>query len=267
MTNIAAAGDNAGEPLRLEGASNFRDFGGGVTAGGRRVRRGLLYRSERLSQLSDTDLERLLPLGIALVCDLRGERERKRNPSRWPPGYQPDQLVLDLSADLRAGNEALRRLIEADPSPRGARQVMIETYRMLPGNAAAGLRELFKRLGDGTGPVLIHCTAGKDRTGFICASILHALGVAYEDILADYLLSAERIDLEALAPTTAELLHSMLGLHLDGEALAAVNGVAREYLDAAYAAASARFGSFDAYLEAAGLDGATRERLHVRLLK
>jgi protein-tyrosine phosphatase len=247
---------------RLIGAPNFRDFGGFVTVDGRRVRRGLLYRSERLSRLSDTDLEQLRPLGINLICDLRSEHERMRSPSRWPQGHEPERLDLRLNADLRAGNLALRDQIVADPSLAGVRRVMLDTYRMLPVNAAKGLGQLFERLAAGAAPVLIHCTAGKDRTGFICASIQHALGVPREDIVADYLLSAERIDIAALAQVTREMVGE-----LEPEAAAAVNGVAAEYLDAAYASAAAQFGSFDGYLEWVGVDRKLRQQLQSKLLE
>jgi protein-tyrosine phosphatase len=254
-------------PSMFASTPNFRDFGGQRTVDGRRVRSGLLYRSARLARMTAEEMARLLDLGVRLSCDLRGANERARNPTPWPAHAAPRELVLDLSADLRAGNERLMGMIIADPTVRGARAVMIETYRMLPGNSAAALKQIFGELLDGNVPVLIHCTAGKDRTGFVSASILHALGVAWEDILADYLASAQHIDLAALATQMREQVRSSLNLDLDDDALAAINGVAPEYLHSAFASAAEQHGSFEAYLRSLGLDEKARQHLRARLLE
>lgn len=255
------------KPSMFESTPNFRDFGGQAVADGKRVRRGVLYRSARLASLSHAELQRLLSLQICVSCDLRGTTERARNPTPWPAQGAPREMVLDLSADLRAGNSRLMAMIVADPTARGARSVMIETYRMLPGNAAPALRLIFAELLQGNVPMLIHCTAGKDRSGFVSACILQALGVGYEDILADYLKSAQHIDLAALAATMREQVRTALNLHLDDDALAAINGVAAEYLQAAFASAVEEHRSFDAYLATLGMDAAACTRLRAALLE
>ena len=246
---------------------NFRDFGGQITADGRRVRSGQLYRSSRLARLDAEEMQCLLSLQLEVSCDLRGASERARNPTPWPAGGAPRELVLDLSADLRAGNARLMDMIVADPTARGARAVMMETYRLLPTNSASALRLIFGELLQGHVPMLIHCTAGKDRSGFVSASILHALNVMHRDILADYMASARHVDFAALAATLREQIRVALNIDLDDEALAAVNGVAPEYLEAAYASAAEEHGSFDAYLARVGMDEQARTRLRSLLLE
>ncbi|MET0985940.1 MAG: tyrosine-protein phosphatase [Steroidobacteraceae bacterium] len=250
----------------FDSTPNFRDFGGQITADGNRVRSGQLYRSSRLARMDAHEMQRLLSLQLQVSCDLRGASERARNPTPWPAGAAPRELVLDLSADLRTGNTHLTDMIVADPTARGARAVMMETYRMLPGNSAPALRLIFGELLRGRVPMLIHCTAGKDRSGFVSASILHALGVTYRDILADYMASARHIDFAALAATMREQIRTALKIDLDNDALAAINGVAPEYLDAAYASAAEEHGSFDAYLAAVGMDEQARMSLRSLLL-
>jgi protein-tyrosine phosphatase len=254
-------------PQMFASTPNFRDFGGQTTEDGRRVRSGHLYRSSRLGRINDEEMQRLLGLQIHVSCDLRGAAERARNPTPWQADAAPKELVFDLSADLRAGNTRLISMIVADPTARGARAVMMETYRMLPGSSAPALRIIFEELVRGHTPMLIHCTAGKDRSGFVSASILHALGVSYADISADYMVSAQHVDYATLAATMREQIRTGLSINLDDEALAAINGVAPEYLEAAYAKASEEHGSFEAYLASVGMDVRAQMRLRDSLLE
>lgn len=251
----------------LSGAPNFRDMGGALSRDGGRLRDGHLYRSEGLAFLTDTDLEALERLGIRLVCDLRSEKERVARPSRWPTGTEPEWMLLNILVDLRAGNAQLIEMLRRNQTPEGARQLMVETYRMLPAALAPGLGRLFTRLAEGGAPALVHCTAGKDRTGVVCASILHALGVHRDDIYADYLLSGEYIDKVALAHHSRELFESVFGTSADPEVLDALIGVAPEYLDAAFASIEQDFGSFENYLQrGAGVAPSVLQGVRAQLL-
>lgn len=257
------------EPWRLAGAPNFRDLGGYVAAGGRRLRPGQVFRSGSLAELLAEDLQRLAGFGIQLVCDLRSGHERKLQPSRWPADARPREMHLDVNADLRGGTARIGRILLEDASANGARRLMLETYRSLPAACSGDLAGLFEALADGDGlPAVIHCTAGKDRTGFICALLLHALGVSMEVIHADYLLSAQRCDRARLAASVAPLLQAMLGVTPSPQVIEVINGVDIEFLDAAFERIHADHGSLDAYLaDVAGLDDARRSRLRARLLE
>ena len=206
ISPYSPARDPLEQVLRLSGAPNFRDFGGHRTLAGPAVRRGLLFRSDDLSNLTHGDLEALTPLSIRLICDLRGSVERDRRPSRWPESLSTERMIASLSSDLRMGHGFHARFLESDPSADNAHAMMLETYRYLPRNGARGLRAILGRLAEGEVPALIHCTAGKDRTGFVCATLLSLLGVPREIIYADYLLTNERIDLDVAALRVGPLL-------------------------------------------------------------
>jgi protein-tyrosine phosphatase len=254
--------------LRFKGVQNFRDLGGYLAGDGRSLRRGRVFRSGSLAGLAEADQPILRELGIRLVCDLRSGDERKHHPSPWPADCRPRELHVDVNADLRAGNAQLLRLLLEDPSTDGARRLMLETYASLPAACARGLGRLFSELAAGDGlPALIHCTAGKDRTGFVCAMLLHALELPAETIRADYLHSAALIDAARLAASVGPLLERMLGVRATADMLAVVNGVDDAFLDAAYARITQDHGSVEAYLQAVGLDEALRRCLQAQLLE
>lgn len=185
---IIRLGDDLPERiLELEGAVNFRDIGGYLTADGRRVRTGLVYRSGTLTHLTSTDLEKLSQLGIKLVCDLRSEEETQTEPDKLLDGIE--YLHLPLDADTRAERRRRLRALLFNRRelvrmmPAFYTQVMIDRNAKLYGT-------ILKRLADPANlPTVIHCTAGKDRTGVGAALLLSLLGVPEEVIIADYSLS------------------------------------------------------------------------------
>lgn len=258
-------------PAGLEGAPNFRDLGGIVCAGGRPLRPGRLLRSGQMSHLTAADLALLAGYRVGLVCDLRSAGERDEAKNLWPePG-----AVQTLIPGAKAGHpEAARPStwgeLLRDPAFDGeaARQYLIAGYSLMPAAYAGLLAELFAHLERGEeAAVLIHCVAGKDRTGFVCAMLLAALGAPREAIAADYLAS------RAMVPGKKGVyLHSRrpLGPSFPAhavDAIAVLAGVEACFLDASYAALEASHGSVEAYLsEAAGLAPALRERLRERLL-
>jgi protein-tyrosine phosphatase len=132
-------------------------------------------------------------------------------------------------------------------------------YRGMPASFAPVLPQLFERLLDAENlPVVIHCHAGKDRTGFICAVILEALGVRREDALADYLLTAERIDRSRMGVDLAETFSAFVGVPLSTAAVQVALDVRPEFFDAAMQSLAADYGGVDGYLEKAGKLGAAQ---------
>lgn len=255
--------------FRLEGVFHFRDLGGHLTTSGRRVRRGQLYRSGDFSNLTEQDLHHLRGLKIVSVCDLRSEDERQRSPNRWPADQAAKVILLNVVADLRAGNRQLWQTLLSDFTAEGAHNTMVEVYRRMPQACAPGLPMLIERLLEPDAlPVVIHCTAGKDRTGFVSALLLLALGVPRDVVYRDYLLSTEfHANERALAVITRELT-VRLGMVPDPEAIRPLITVNPEYLDAALDAITTTYGSLEAYLaQAGGLDDAKLARLHELLLE
>lgn len=249
----------------LAGAPNFRDLGGCAGAGGRVVRLGRVFRSQILAGATDGDLETIARLGIGAVLDLRGEREARRR-NRWPPGPPPRTVRIDVGDREAAPATWGRRLLDPSFDEACARATMAEVYRRMPATYAPHLAGLYGLLGEpACPPVLIHCEAGKDRTGFVCAILLRSLGVSFEGVLADYTLSRRyyRVDPQAL-------LRRHYGDALPARALGALRvmeDVHPDLLAAALDGIDGEYGSVEGYLEAAaGVDGARLDRVRASLL-
>lgn len=246
-------------------APNFRDLGGKHAANDGRVRPGMLYRCEAICAPPPDDAAALGALGIRLVCDLRSDREREVAATCWPD-LAATVLAMDVVADFRAHADPMAAM-RADPTASGAMALMIDTYRALPAACASHLAHLFDRLAEGELPVLVHCTAGKDRTGFVVAMLLHALGVPPDAIVADYMRSGECPNPTVVA-ATRRIMEAGLGRSVDEAALAELAGVRRDYIDASFQQILRDHGSTDAYLRgAAGLDDAKRRTLIAALVE
>lgn len=253
----------------LRGAPNFRDLGGLPTRDHARVRRGRVFRSELLHRLDDEDLARLRDTGIAAVCDLRHGVERERHVNRWPEGMRPHVIGAAPGEGLQAVQNAdlQRRIHEPDFDLDEARRVLLAGYRRMPEVLAPALRAVFAHLlADAAGPLLIHCTSGKDRSGFVCAVLLRALEVPDAVIWQDYLLSREHVPLAGIREMMRRAVPTLSETRID--ALAELASVHADYLHAAFAQIDADYGSVERYLDQAlGLDAARRETLQAQLLE
>lgn len=254
--------------LRLEAVENFRDFGGYATADGRRMKARSFYRSASHGRATDADLAAIAALGLALIVDLRRPAERGRDPARRPEGFAGEVLVNDdeESADDDPWWSFVR---SCDLSEAAFRAYLIDYYRAAP--FVPRHRDLFARyfraLAETDGPVLIHCAAGKDRTGVLAALTHRMAGVHEDDVLADFLLTNNPERMATRAPMLRQLIEEATGRTPSEAALQTVMGVEAEYLAEAFRAIEAEHGSVDAYLKAAlGVDADLREALEARLL-
>ena len=250
----------------FDALDNFRDYGGYDTAAGRALKTGRLFRSAHQASVSDADLERLSALDIGVVVDLRRPVERQRQPSKRAADFSGQVFESDLDEAGEAPH--ITFLKNADLTPDSGRRFMTSTYRSLP--FAPAHIDLFGRyfraLAETDRPVLIHCAAGKDRTGMLAALTHHLLGVGHDDLMEDYLLTNTAVDLAGRAPAIAEQLKAFTGREASHDAVVAFMGVEAAYMDAAIAAITARHGSIDGYLEQAlGIDAALRDRIVERL--
>src|ERR1700688_3964020 len=171
--------------LNLSGASNFRDLGGYPGRDGRIVRWRQIFRSNHLGHLTKADIDMLRPLGLKSAFDFRGTEERVAATCGLAEiAVHSLPIEPTVVAALRA------RLAEGFAlSSTDALDVMRDSYRNYVRYNTPSFRALFAHLLEDRAPLVIHCTAGKDRTGFACALILHALGVPDEVIAGDYLLT------------------------------------------------------------------------------
>lgn len=250
----------------FDALDNFRDYGDYATAAGGRIRAGRLYRSGHHASVSDGDLERLGALDVGVVVDLRRPVERRRQPSRRHPGFVGQVLESDLDEAGEAPH--ITFLKTADLTPDSGRRFMTGIYREMafaPAHLDVFAR-YFRSLAESDRPVLIHCAAGKDRTGMLAALTHHLMGVGWDDLLEDYLLTNTAVDLKGRAPAIAEQLRASTGRTASHDAVVAFMGVEPAYLEAAFDAIVERHGSIDAYLtEALGVDAALRDRIGARL--
>lgn len=253
---------------RFDALDNFRDYGDYATAAGRHIAPGRLFRSGHQARASEADLERFGALGIGTVVDLRRPSERRAQPSKRPAGFSA--TVIESAHDDGGEAPHLTFLRTADLTPDSGRRFMTDTYRRLafePSHLDLFTR-YFRALGEADGPVLIHCAAGKDRTGLLAALTHHLLGVHHDDMVADYLLTNTAVDLQGRAPGIARQLEAMTGRPASHDAVVAFLGVEAVYLDTALAEIATLHGSTDAYLEQAlGVDTALRDRIGARLAR
>ena len=244
--------------VSLEGVDNFRDFGGYATAAGRAIRPGRLYRSAHHGQATDADLAAIAALDIAVIVDLRRGEERQRTPSRRHDGFT-------------ASSDPFVEFIRTSDVSEGAfRDYMLGYYRGAPFDERH--LDLFSRyfqaLAQDEGAVLIHCTAGKDRTGLLAALTHHVAGVHRDDIFDDYLLTNTVASFERRLPAVAQMIVEVSGRTPTDAAVRTAVSVDAAYLERAFEVIEARNGSIDAYLEdALGVDAALRAQVEARLVR
>jgi protein-tyrosine phosphatase len=239
----------------LQGGSNFRDLGGHRTADGRTVRRGAVFRSAHLGNLTNQDRQQLGELGVRTIVDLRGVSEAAETP------HAIDGLackVVGAHIEPRL-NEKVRDAVDnGTATPFLVMQFLTDHYRDYPRRCAPGFRTLFATLSDGQHrPLVFHCTAGKDRTGFASALLLTLLGVPWDAVLEDYL-------------RTNELWTGHIGRYpeLDIDTRAAIIEARTPYLEAAFDVVRADYGSPETFAEKAlGLNSIELQKLKAELLQ
>ena len=254
--------------VEFERVLNFRDFGGWETADGAKVVRGKLWRSAAFSDASDTDIARLNDMNVRFLVDLRRPEERRHEPNKWP-GETTRVFVNDEGAEGVALPPHLVALMQSDLSPASTRTYMTNLYREIPFDPRliSLYRNWFSELGQG-GAGVIHCAAGKDRTGIGCALTLIALGVDEETVFADYEFTNQAVDLEKRMPKIQARMEERLSRKLDPEALRPMLGVEVGYLRNALDAINAKHGSAIAYMETElGFGPREREALRRRLVE
>ncbi len=233
--------------LNLTGASNFRDLGGYIGLDGRPVHWRKLFRSDHLATLTPEDQAVLTRLGLSRAYDFRGVTERAAVPYDLA-GVASHSLPIEPTVVQR-----MKDLLQSGHRLTAQETValMQETYRAFVSDNSPRFADLFNHLLASDAPLVFHCTAGKDRTGFAAALILMALGVPRPVVMQDYLLTNELLRIES-APA--------FGVPI--EVVQVLWRVQEDFLDAALHAVDADHGGVEKYLaRELGVGPLERQRL------
>lgn len=234
----------------MEGIHNFRDFGGYQTADGRLIKKGLLYRSGGLSNATNADLKELAALGIKTICDLRSEQERLMEPDRIPDVEPVTFFNISMHPIVDYHSRSLKRLFSLMFGEERRTDYIAESYKAYR-NYATGylpqLKALFKRISDPANlPVLIHCSAGKDRTGVVSSLIQQMLGVPAEVTMEDYLITNQNMD--AYNADVMSRLSKLAYFGVPWKMYVPLFDARRDYLNAAFAQIMEEFGALENWM-------------------
>lgn len=253
---------------KLDGVLNFRDFGGYDTEDGGKVRPGTLFRSAHFAEATEADIARINALGIRIVCDLRRPEERKQQVCRWPDITSIARVLTSEDGGLDKAPH-LAFLQEGDLSPAAVSGFMRDIYSRIPYDKryVALFRAYFEELASGEGGALVHCAAGKDRTGILCALTLIALDVPEPTVREDYILTNQAVDFDRRMERVRENFAAQLGKLIPDESIRPILGVDHSYLSTAFDSMSAKHGDVRGYMrERLGIDDAMRGKLKARFV-
>ena len=263
--------------LSLTGVNNFRDYGGYGVRGNAFLRRGILWRSAQHQKATASDLAAIDTLRIEHIIDLRGDNERTAYPCRRAPGFAGQvQFSTGETAGLAPHLEAAKTAITG----RAVHDRMLAVYATMPFRSpliealrlyiAVLAQSLVPNDSSGSSslvPSLVHCVAGKDRTGFAVALVHRLLGVHDDDVMSDYLLTNAAAQIDERLAQESQTFRNRYGARMTDEAIRTVMMVDPAYLEAAFAALHERHGSIAAYSEAIlHVTPAMRERLTANLV-
>jgi len=262
--------------ISLQGTQNTRDIGGYETTDGRRVGWSVIFRSDRLSRLMKKDFQRLEDMGVRTIIDLRTPDEVKNSPTVWKGENPPQIFNYPIGQDDGQWFKDQDRMLSSGRfNSEDSLNHFVEGYRSMPKHGLDSYRSLMALvLDESNWPVLIHCTAGKDRTGIAIALILEAVGVGRETIMEDYLLTNKVARTQEQAEILAKEQYlrtrsagSRVGRSRapSAEAYFPVVGVTPEMLNGFYDGINQEYGSMDQYLTELGVDQAARDVLVSKL--
>ena len=245
--------------MELPHVKNFRELGGYVTADGRTIKKGMLYRSAGLNRCEDEDLEILKELNICHVVDFRETKEIASRPDVLPEGvkhYALPALVENEYTqsktlnffDLLANWMTKEEVVESNA-------FLKEAYTIMPFDNPA-FQQVFDLMKAHEYAIVFHCSGGKDRTGLMAALIMNLLGVSWKDLMEHYMMSNQFIGGDGYVENQLEMKQIT-----DPEIIDMVwktVGVQEMYLEVAFEAIQKKYATMsDYYREEFGLDEQT----------
>lgn len=258
--------------IHLDGTTNTRDIGGYPTSGLRTIEWGRIYRSDNLSRLTESDFRRLEEMGLKTVVDLRTDREHDQSPTVWQGDRPPRFFHFPIGDSHNDWFNAQRRMMKQNRfTEEEARAHMMAGYRMIADEGADSFAKLMDLvLDESNWPILIHCTAGKDRAGVAVALIQEAVGVDRETIMQEFLLTNEVSRAEEKSVLLSRQRDTSSGGRKTGKRPSAaawfpIVGVLPEMLEAFYAEVEEDYGSMDAFFAEIGVEPEARTGLAASL--
>jgi protein-tyrosine phosphatase len=258
--------------IDLRGTSNTRDIGGYKTTDGRTINWRQIIRSDRLSRLTPEDFQKLEELGLRTVVDLRTVRENEKDPTVWEGENPPQFFHFPVGDSNGPWFKKQKKLLSRNRfTEEEMLEHMMSGYQMVAEVGSPSYEKLMEVvLDESNWPILIHCSAGKDRAGVATTLILEALGVDRDTIMKDYLLTNEVSQAERKASILSkdrENYTARVGTRMGSgkgpppKAFFPLVGVAPEMLETYYTSVEEQYGSVDAYLAEIGMDQAGRTAL------
>ena len=228
--------------LPMDGAFNTRELGGYKTTDGKSVKWGMLFRSDKLSDISENDQLYLQSLGIKRIVDFRSEGEKTEDPNIIPEGINYVETPINVDGAMRSKIEAVLK----GETNKEVKSFLVDANKEFVTNYTSVYEDFLRGLIDEDGPTLFHCTAGKDRAGFAAAITLTALGVSKEDVIEDYMktniFTKDKID------EMIDKIKLMSLYQADAEILRPLIGVERIYIETAFKTAEEKYGSLENFI-------------------
>lgn len=259
--------------IPMDGTPNFRDLGGYTNRAGRTIKRGKIFRSGNLSQLSAADLDRISALKVATICDYRRPEEVERDPTLMPDANPPK--LVSLSIDPGSRGSFFDQLESADD--KGVEDLELDMAGFMVGINRAFPLEFTDRFGQmlleieqlqHDEALLFNCAAGKDRTGFAAALILMCLDVPRETILQDYMLTGQYFAPDKEIARLQEKYADFGFQKMDPQLIRPMLEVREEYINEAFIAIDEKYSSTEDYLDDCfGFDEARLETFRAQLLE
>ncbi len=253
--------------LMFQGAHNFRDLGGYKNAQGQHVKWGCFYRSDRLSNLTDEDLKFLSRLGLRNIIDLRSKSERDGAPSRLPKNSNIEIKEVPVFEDGAFVDTLWSAIASGKLLGKDLHDIMVTSNRNFIRLHTKAFAQFIQIVANAQNtPLMFHCMAGKDRTGFGAALILTILGVSRDDVLKDYLET--NTHLANNADVKYQDFKERIGSDASFENLRPILGVHEDYLNAAFETIEEDYGHFNDYLvKALNVTQSMTERMQENFLE
>ncbi|AMM89182.1 protein tyrosine phosphatase [Bacillus pumilus] len=232
--------------IQFSKLANFREVGGLQTTDQMVIKQGMIYRSADLSRLTKQDILTFSTLGIQTICDLRTSSERKSHP---PKIMEHDKIVhIPMQPDsMMPSKWTMFRMLIAEGKSLSFTPIMKEVYQSMLYERKKEIQQLFTLLSDEKNyPLMLHCTSGKDRTGFLSALIQLAAGVPVHTVLSEYMRSNEGVKM--LVKRQERFVRMMSLYRVSKEQIQPLLGVQQDYLEDVLKEMMDTYGSAERYL-------------------